>query len=118
MRQDLRAAVFGFDRAGENFRYCDLVFAQMLLEEGDVVLHAVGRLLIDFGEDQAEGYVAAFHPLDEGEIDDLRGQPGVDQDEDVAQKFAFLDVVADSFVEIKTLLLGDLGIALAGQIDE
>ena len=118
MRENMRAAELGLDRTGEDFRDGNVVFAEVLLEESDVVVHAVRRLFVDFCEDEREGHLAGFHPLNEGEVDRLRGQAGVDQDKNVTEEFAFLDVVADGFVEIEALLLGNLGVAVAGQIDE
>lgn len=77
-----------------------------------------GRLFVGFGENQGEGHATASQPSDKIDVDALWLKAGVDQHKHPPEVFALFKVVADRFVEVDFFALGDLGVAVAGQVDE
>lgn len=77
-----------------------------------------GGLLVCLGENEREGHGAFSQPVDEIDIDALRGDAGIDEGEDAAEVFPGFQVVAYGFVEIDFFTPGDLGEAVSRKIDE
>src|SRR5690606_17166905 len=65
-----------------------------------------------------EGRLGGGQPADEFEVEGLRGQPRVDQHKDVGEVGTPLQVIGHGLVELVAFALGDLGVAVAGQVHE
>ncbi len=114
--QEIRAPGLRFGRGNEDLGCgVELVQAGRGAEAGDAGLRLRVRLLVDFGENHREGNAALDDPLDEGQVDGLRFEARVDQNENGLQVFAMLDVVRGRLVEVRALRLGDVGVAIAGR---
>ena len=116
--EDLFPALPGFVGGRKDRRFTVAEFGEGFLKELDVLLHDAGFDLVGLGEDEGEGDLVFNKPADELQVDFLRSVAGVDQGESAAEVFAFEGVFGDEFVELIPQLLGHLGIAVAGKIDE
>lgn len=74
--------------------------------------------LVGFGEDEGKWEFVIDEPLDELEVEFLRGVAGVDEDEGAAEVFALDEVFGDEFVELVAHFFGDFGVAVSGEVDE
>ena len=116
--EDFFSALAGFVGGREDGRFTVAEFGEGFLEELDVFFNDTGFDLVGLGEDEGEGDLVLDEPADELQVDFLRSVAGVDEDESATEVFAFEEVFGNEFVELIPQLLGHLGVAVAGEIDE
>lgn len=116
--EDFFSALAGFVGGRKDGRFTVAEFGEGFLKELDVFFNDTGFDLVGLGEDEGEGDLVLNEPADELEVDFLRSVAGVDEDESATEVFAFEKVFGNEFVELIPQLLGHLGVAVAGKIDE
>lgn len=116
--ENLLPAIAGGGGGLEDDGFAGAEFLHGFGEEADVFFDELGFDLVGFGEDEGEGEFVLDKPLDELEIEFLRGVAGVDEDEGAAEVLPFDEVFGDELVELVAHFFGDFGVAVSGEVDE
>ena len=97
-------------------------FLPLLRQAGKVSLYilplALDTQFVRFGEDDGEGYAVLAQPFNKFEVYGQRLVSDVDEQEQVVHLFAVEHVVVYHLLELLSLRLASLRIAVARQIDE
>lgn len=77
-----------------------------------------GGLLVRLGENQRKRNAGFSQPVDEGEVDALGRQAGIDHGEHATEVFPRFEIVADGFVELALFAPRDLCESITREIHE
>ena len=75
-------------------------------------------LLVRLGEDETKGDAPLAQLVDKFQIDLLRRMPAIDKDEDADEVLPFAQIIFDHLFPLFTLVLGDFGEAITGEVDD
>ena len=104
----------GFENGGQFFPG----FEQSGEVGGNFLFARGGRLLVHFGEDDAEWHAVLAEPLHEFEVDFLGFVAAVDEDEQVCHLLTPENVAFDDAFEAVAVGFASASVAVAGKIDD
>ena len=107
-----------FRGADEHRRQLFPLFAERFAEAGDAAFGLGFRELVGLREDDAERDAVFAEQLDEPQVDALRFEPDVYQNEQKVKPFASENVIRDDLREIVARRFRGAGIAVPGQVDQ